>query len=114
LSKKNELSKLLAELEPTIEELPGDLSQLARIIEMFAPGHGVKATMKIATEFQSTYIYCHAIDDLKRAARDRWIREQYDKGARVPDLARAVPMSERQVWRVLNKAPVDDRQMRMF
>ncbi len=114
MGKKEDLAQLLAELSPTIEELPGDLQQLATIIETLAPGLGVKATMKIAAAFQSTYIYCHSTKDLKRAARDRWIREQYDHGARVPDLARAVPMSERHVWRILNKAPVDDRQLKLF
>lgn len=114
MTKKEDLSHLLAELTPTIKELPGDLPQLATIIETMAPGLGVAITMRIAANFQSTYIYCHSIEDLKRAARDRWIREHYDLGVRVPDLARAVPMSERQVWRVLGKAPVEDRQMSLF
>lgn len=101
-------------ITPKVEELPGDLSRLAAIIEQITPGKGVETVLRIAAEFKGTYIYCHSTDALWRAARDRWIREQYDAGTRVPDIARAIERSERRVWTILGKEPEDDRQMKLF
>lgn len=114
MTEKKDFATLLNDLEPTIDELPGDLSRLARIIEEVAPGCGVKATLFIAQEFRATYIYCHSTDALWRSARDRMLIELYDQGAKVPELAREVKLSERQVWKILGKEPVDERQGRLF
>jgi Mor family transcriptional regulator len=99
---------------PRIEELPGDLSRLAQIIEALAPGLGVAIVLRIAGAFRGTTIYCHNMDALTRKARDRWVRDHFDAGGRVPDIARTVGLSERRVWEILGTAPVDDRQQRLF
>ncbi len=110
----DELTQLPADLYPTISELPGDLGQLAAIIEKAAPGQGVTITMLIAEEFRGTTIYCHNVDAIFRKARDRWVREKFDRGHRVPELARMIKLSERRVWEILGTEPVDDRQGRLF
>lgn len=106
--------KLPADMYPRIEELPGDLSKLASIIEESVPGQGVNIVLKVASQFRGTTIYCHNIDALTRRARDRWVRDHFDAGDRVPDIARTVNLSERRVWEILGTAPVDERQGRLF
>lgn len=111
---KTEIKKRLQNITPAINELPGDLPLLARIIEKYLPGKGVEVVLEIVAEFRGTYLYCHTIDKLERAARNRLLVELYDQGARVPELARAVVLTERQVWKILGKEPVDERQGRLF
>ena len=108
------MDDLPADLYPTIEELPGDLSQVAAIIEKMAPGLGVKITLLLAGRFRGTTSYWHNVDALTRKARDRWVREHFDRGERVPDMARTVRLSERRVWAILGTEPVDDRQGRLW
>lgn len=110
----DEWKKLPPGMYPRIEELPGDLSLIAVTIEKYAPGNGVAITLALAAIFRGTTSYWHNMDALGRKARDRWLREQFDQGVRVPQLARTVKLSERQVWDILGKAPVDDRQGRLF
>ncbi len=112
--RNDEWKKLPPDMFPRIEELPGDLSRLAQIIEALAPGLGVAIVLRIAGAFRGTTIYCHNMDALTRKVRDRWVRDHYDAGGRVPDLARSVGLSERRVWEILGTAPVDDRQLRLF
>lgn len=90
---------------PRIEELPGDLSQLAKAIEDVAPGLGVNIVMRVASEFRGTQIYFHNLDSITRKARNRMIIEKYDNGMKVPEIARIIRLSERQVWTVLGKEP---------
>lgn len=111
---KNEIRKQLQKLTPEIKELPGDLPLLAEIIEKYIPGKGVDVVLDIVSEFRGTYLYCPTVDKLQRAARNRLIVDLYDKGAKVPEIARAVGLTERQIWKILGKEPVDDRQGRLF
>lgn len=102
------------DLIPRIEELPGDLSQLARIIEEVAPSLGVKIVLRVASEFRGTHVYFHNLDGIERRARNRNILEMYDKGTRVPEIARIVRLSERQVWTILGKEPGEEKQLNLF
>lgn len=111
---QSELEHIPDDLIPEIGELPGDLSQLAKAIDEIVPGFGVKVVMRIAEEFRGTYIYFHNNDAIKRKARDRRIIDMYDNGRRVPEIARYVRLSERQVWNILGKEPGDDRQLKLF
>ncbi|BDD85951.1 hypothetical protein [Desulfofustis limnaeus] len=49
-----DLKNLPDDLIPRIEELPGDLSQLARAIDEVVPGYGVKVVLRVAEEFRGT------------------------------------------------------------
>lgn len=102
------------DLIPRIEELPGDLSELARVVEEVAPGLGVKIVLRVAAEFRGTHVYFHNLDAIERKARNRVILEMYDNGTRVPEIARIVRLSERQVWTVLGKDPGEERQFALF
>jgi len=93
---------IIKECQPAINDLPGDLSHLAEIIESVCPTKGVEITLAIAQEFRGTSLYLHNIDGLKRVIRNRWIIEQYTKGKRVSDLARKIGLSTRQVRTILN------------
>lgn len=108
------IQNIPGDLIPRIEELPGDLSQLARAIEEVVPGLGVKIVLRVASEFRGTHVYFHNLDAIERKARNRIILEMYDKGAKVPEIARIVRLSERQVWTVLGKEPGEERQLVLF
>lgn len=110
----NDFDIIPDDLIPRIEDLPGDLSQVAQVIESVMPGAGVKVVMRLASEFRGTYVYFRNLDDIGRTARNRAIVEMYTKGMRVPEIARAVKLSERQVWTVLGSEPGDDRQLKLF
>ena len=101
---------------PSVDDLPGDLARLARIIEEIAPGCGVKAVLRVAVEYRGTPLYIRSLDELSRKVRNAWIIRRYESGERVNDIARdpAVGLSARQVWNVLGKEPVDDRQLKLF
>jgi hypothetical protein len=102
------------DLIPRIDELPGDLSEVARVIDKHAPGQGVTITMALAERFRSTYVLFHNTDALKRAARNRRIIEMYDAGIKVPEIARIVGLGARWVWEILGKSPEDEKQLKLF
>lgn len=111
MSKNKDIPK---EYWPEIDELPGDLSHLAEIIESVSSGKGVEATLAIAQEFRGTTIYCHNVDTLKRTVRNRRLIKQYTNGSNVPDLAREVGLSIRQAWSILGKEPDDKRHGKLI
>ena len=86
---------------PAINELPGDLAQVAKIIESVCPDKGVEATIAIAKAFRGTDVYFRNLDHLSRKARNAWLVEQYGNGQRLCDLARKAGLSERQVWTII-------------
>ena len=108
------IDELPNDLIPRIDELPGDLSQLARVIDEIVPGFGVKVVLRIAEDFRGTNVYFHNLDALLRLARNRLIIERYDYGERVSEIARDVRLSERQVWAILGKEPGEERQLKLF
>lgn len=110
----SKLSKIPVEYWPTIDELPGDLSQLARVIEEVVPCQGVRIVLHLVDEYRSTSVYFHNLDALDRLIRDRWIIERYDKGEKVRDIARDVDLCERRVWDIVGKVPGEDKQLRLF
>ncbi len=99
---------------PTLEELPGDLPELAKLIDEMVPGHGVRVVMRLAREYRSTYVYFHNLDALERKKRDIEIIKRYEGGERPADIARDVELSERQVWKILGREPGEDKQMKLF
>lgn len=104
-----------ADMQPDIHELPGDLSQVAEVIEKLAPGRGVAITLALVDRFRGTYCYFHNVDALKRAARDRLIRHLRDEGVTVPEIARRVGLGERRVWDICNDTGMNDHgQLRLF
>lgn len=111
---QSEIARQYKNLRPELHELPGDLARMAEIVERHSPGNALDIVLEIAAEFRGTYIYCHAMAAMQRAARDRLIVDVYGEGARVPDISRAVTLTERQVWSILGRAQDDDRQGRLF
>jgi len=105
---------LPSDLVPGVNELPGDLAEVATIIERHAPGRGVAITLELAERFRSTYVYFHNTDAIWRAARNRRIVELYTSGTKVPAIAREVNLGEKYVWSLLGKEPEDNRQLKMF
>lgn len=114
MTKKISIQQLIKELDLSIEDLPGALAELARKLDKHVPGRGLELTLKLGTEYRGTYVYFHNFDELERRFRDRWLIDQYGKGTKVPLLARAVRLSERQVWSILGKSPEEERQRRLF
>lgn len=86
---------------PSIDELPGDLSHIAKIIEDVCPSKGVEATLALSQAFRGTEVYFRNLEPLYRKARNSWLIEQYGNGQRIVDLARKVGLSERQIWSII-------------
>ena len=109
-------AKLPDDFIPEIDDLPGDLAQLARILEEVVPGQGVRIVLRLEKEYRGTGIYFHNLDGFRRRLRDAWIRARYDGGERVEDIARdpRVGLAVRRIWDVLGKEPVNARQLKLF
>lgn len=107
-------SELPMEMLPNIDELPGDLAQLARVIEEVAPGMGVRIVLQLVKEYRGTPIYIRNLDDLERRVRDQKIIDRYGLGERVVDIARDVGLSDRQIWKILGREPGMDKQLKLF
>lgn len=94
--------------------LSDDLTRLADIIDSVLPGRGRELVVKIAKEFAGSYVYFQQREKIFRITRDQWIIEQYEAGHRVPEIAREVQLSERQIWTILGREPDEERQMSLF
>jgi Mor family transcriptional regulator len=87
------------------EQLPEQLAEMARTIDEVAPGAGVPAVIRLADQFRSSTIYFPNLAGIHRQQRDNAIRERFDHGERVADIAAWCGLSERQVWRILGTLP---------
>ncbi len=85
-----------------LEKLPGDLRRIAEIA-------GIDATLKIAKEFGGAYLYIPKLDGLYREIRDASIREEYDNGKSVRELARKHDLTDRHIYNILGVQPEDDK-----
>ena len=107
------------EFLPEIDDLPGELARVARIIDRIAPGHGVRAVLALAAEYRSTPIYVHNLDKLQRRVRDQKIIARYSAGERAECIARSARVSLRHLWTILGREPgvarvEDERQLKLF
>ena len=113
----DDLTKLPDEYLPEIDDLPGELAQLAREIAVFVgPKMAVRIVLLLERSYRGTSIYFHNVDAIRRRVRNQKIIERYSAGERVDDIARSIGMSSRQVWNILGNEPdVEDvRQMKLF
>ncbi len=92
-----------AEKLPLINELPGDLCQMATVITGIVKDDAlaVQIAAALSHEFRGTNIYFHNIDSFMRSARNRHIREDFDAGATAPQIARNYHLSARRIWEIL-------------
>ena len=103
------------ELLPAPEELPGDLALVAEVV-------GTRLTLELVRRLRGTAVYFRNVDPLLRRHRDRLIRQAYDAGERVPDIARRFKISTRWVWHILGQPDedgarrqvVDERQLGLW
>lgn len=103
------------DMVPEPHELPGDLAEMAIVLDGLVPGKGVAMVLAIVERFRGTYIYCHNVDALYRGVRDRYIRQLRDQEVTVPEIARLVKLGERRVWDILNECePVGNGQLSLF
>ena len=101
---------------PKIEDLPGELSRIAAVIEQHRPGQGVELTLFMAQVFRGQNLYFRNIDYLIRQIRDDAIRRGYDQGAKVKDLALRWHLSKRWVEEILARTGKEaaDAQLSLF
>lgn len=85
-----------------LEKLPCDIRRIAEIA-------GIDATLKIAKEYGGAYLYIPKLDGLYREVRDASIREEYDNGKSVRELARKHNLTDRQIYNILSVQPEDDK-----
>jgi len=110
--KEFDLTELPDELLPKAEELPGELSLMARVI-------GVRPVLALEKEVGGTYLYVRKLDRLRERHRNIAMRREYDAGGiTMRELARKNDMSESQAKNILNQSDgscqPDDRQMGLF
>ncbi len=112
-----DIIEIPAEFLPEIDELPGDLSVVARLIEERLPGQGVRLTLLLAEVLRGP-VYFHSIEPLRRTWRNRAIRAAYDDGVKVLELANTYRLSVRQIWSILNEPQSQDetaeKQLNLF
>ncbi len=96
-----------AELLPDIEELTGDLRNLADVV-------GVATAIKIGMHFEGVPLRLWGVARLRRRLRDNNIRKEYDEGAKAIELARKYRVSERWVWDILGRSDAPPMNVRMM
>lgn len=79
-----------------LEYLPRDLQRIAEVA-------GLEATIKICMVFGGNVLYVPALGELQRLARDERIRRQYRSGITVRALSVSSSLTERSIWRILNR-----------
>lgn len=101
---------------PALVELPGDMRRVAEIIRPFMASDraAVQAIFLLSSEFRGTNIYCRGLEEWRRTWRDRQIRAEYDRGDKVPEIARRWELSERWVWDILGRLPEADNQLKLW
>jgi Mor family transcriptional regulator len=84
-------------INPKIDELPGILKDIARVI-------GVDNAIKLSREFSGGHLYIPSIARLEMKERDQQMRAEYDQGSiTVAKLARKYRVSERTAWSILGR-----------
>ena len=113
---KQRIVEIPEEYRPGLEDLPGELSRIAAVIEQHKPGHGVELTLFLAQAFRGQNIYLRSIDYLIREIRDDAIRTEYDQGKKVKTIALDWQLSTRWVEDILARAgrDVQERQGWLF
>lgn len=108
--------KIPKEYWPDIEELPGDLTFIARGIEEHLPGDGVRITLLLAQIFKSQGLYFHSVKELLLQIRNDAIRKESADGAKVRELAYRFDLSTRWIEDILSRLDEkpEDKQMRLF
>jgi Mor family transcriptional regulator len=113
----DDLTKLPDDYLPEIDDLPGELAQLAREIAQVLPDkQAVRLVLLLEQRYRGTAVYFHNADAIRRKVRNARIVERYTTGERVDDIARSTNMSSRHIWNILGCEPVleDTRQMKLF
>ncbi len=82
--------------EPLLRYLPGELRRIADVV-------GLEGAVRIAAVFGGNVIYVPALEELQRLARDESIRRQFRSGVIARTLAERFGLTERSIWRVLNR-----------
>ena len=85
---------LLGEMLP--EVLNRDMISVARAA-------GVRAVLDIMLALGGSTLYVPSIEDLQRRLRDEGIAREYEAGARVKDLCRRYGLTERTIYKVINR-----------
>jgi len=107
------LVDLPLEYLPQPEDLPGDLARIAREVESFLPGQGVRLTLALCQIFPGQTIYFRNPGRWLRAWRDQVIRNVYDEGGEtIKTLATATGLSCRQIEIILAQSPEPPSQQR--
>ena len=92
---KIEDMEIPAAMLPKIEELPKSLQDVAEIV-------GIEKTIELSKRFQGTTIAFPMLARLKRKIRNAALRDDYDRGITVAELARKYGLAERQTWNILS------------
>lgn len=102
------MSKKKAAQDNIIEQLPGDLKDVAELI-------GVELTIRLVERYGGTYIHVPKCDDLLREMRNRKIRELYDsKKCDIRALAIKFNLTDRRISDILSGTDRADLPLPLF
>lgn len=113
----DDLTKLPDDYLPEIDDLPGELAQLAREISLVLDSTmAVRLVLLLEQKYRGTSLYFHNVDAIRRRVRNARIVARYSAGERADDIARSLGMSSRHIWNILGQEPEieDNRQMKLF
>jgi Mor family transcriptional regulator len=115
LANGNGIINIPEEYRPGIDELPGDLQMIARIIEEQLPGLGVPVVLILAQAFRGQTLYIRSIDYLINRMRDDAIRAAYDQGERVIDIGMRYNLSRSAIEKIIARPDTDQgKQLSLF
>lgn len=103
------------EYRPGVDELPGDLQMIARVIEEHLPGQGVQVVLILAQAFRGQTIYIRSIDYLLNRMRDDAIRAAIDRGERIIDIGLRFNLSRSAVEKIgARPDSAESKQLSLF
>ena len=117
-SLREEYNRHMSEWRPSIEELPGDLKDIAESIAEQWPDQAVDITLHLYARFPQVHVYFRNYNGLRKGHRDAWIKSlpRLDQGERITarDLAIVTGLSEREIEKIRPSIKSKDKQINLF
>lgn len=108
-SLREQYNEHMTNWSPTIDELPGDLKEIAECLAEKWPDDALAMTLHLYSRFPKVHVYFHNLDQLRKEHRDSWIkslpRKVNGQQISIRDIALATGLSSREVDKI--RPPLD-------
>ena len=115
-SLREQYNEHMAGFSPAIDDLPGDLREIAESIAEEWPDKAVAITLHLYARFPKVHVYFHNTDGLLKKHREAWIRslprKQGNNRISARDIALVTGLSEREVEKI--RPTEEERQLSLF